>query len=426
MGPADRTPAGVTGGGTGHRRRVSGPRTRSSRAEAIRGGIWLLPTLFAVGAVVLAIVLSVLVPRLALPLGGIIPSGPAVARSLLSSIITAMISFTALVFSITVVAVQLASAQFSPRVLRTFLQDRVTQLTLGTFVSTFLFAMVVLATLPQPGERVPQLSLVVAMALVLASIGVFLHYLHHITTILHVSSVIAAIGAQTRGTIDRLIPASAAPEPGRPTGPVVRSITAETPGVVSDIDLERLAGLARQRRCAISAVAVPGDYVFEGARLLDVHQVDATPPGPLQPGDVHRAVSIGVERTPDRDLGFGFRQLADIAERALAPSVNDLTTAVRAVQEMHDLLRRLAVRPHRARVARDEDGTVRVWQEQPTFGSLLALAIDDVRNSAGDQQRIGRLLETMLRDLESVALPEHLPAVRRGLAVGATRSRTGP
>ncbi len=126
---------------------MSRPRTGAARLAEIRQSFWLIPALFAASAVVLAIGLSVLELRLRLPVESILPSGPPGARSLLSSIITAMISFTALVFSITVVALQLASSQYSPRVLRTFLQDRVIQSTLGTFVATFLFAMVVLAAL---------------------------------------------------------------------------------------------------------------------------------------------------------------------------------------------------------------------------------------------------------------------------------------
>jgi uncharacterized membrane protein len=387
---------------------------------AVRGGIWLIPALFALGAVALAVGLSALEVRLVLPLGGILPSGPAGARSLLSSVITAMISFTALVFSITVVALQLASSQFSPRVLRTFLQDRVTQVTLGTFVATFLFAMVVLATLPdRPAGRLPELSLAVSMALVLASTFVFIHYLHHITTILQVSYIIASIGAQTRRSMDGQYLIATDRGPLDMSGPVERVLVADAPGVVSDIDLDRLADFARRRRCAISVVPTPGDFVVEGGPLLNVHRVRDTPPAPLEPADAGKLVSIGVERNPGQDVDFGFRQLADIAERALSPGMNDVTTAVRALQEMHDLLRRLAKRSHLPRVVRDGDGTVRARQAQRSFDRILAVAVDDVRYAGRDQPRITSFLDAMLRDLEATAVPEHRPAIRRRL--GRTR-----
>ena len=173
---------------------------------------------------VAAIGLSALELQLDLPFGGVVPSGPAGARSLLSSIITAMISFTALVFSITVVALQLASSQYSPRVLRTFLQDRIIQATLGTFVATFLFAMVVLAALPdQEDQRLPELSLAVSIALVLASSATFIYYLHHITTVMRVSHIIGSIGAQTRRSIAGL------PPPDEPQVAVLGAVTQTVP-----------------------------------------------------------------------------------------------------------------------------------------------------------------------------------------------------
>lgn len=401
---------------TGHERRVGGRRTRRTLVAAVRGGIWAIPALFALGAVTIAIGLAALEVRLVLPLGGILPSGPAGARSLLSSIITAMISFTALVFSITVVALQLASSQFSPRILGTFLRDRLTQVTLGTFVATFLFAMVVLATLPdRPAGRLPELSLAVSIALVLASTFVFIHYLHHITTIMQVSYLIAAVGAQTRRSIEDQYPSVTDRGPLEVTGPVEQVLVADVPGVVSDVDLDRLADLARRRRCAISVVPIPGDFVVEGGPLLNVHRVRATQPDPLAPADLGKLVSIGVERTPGQDIGFGFRQLADIAERALSPGMNDVTTAVRALQEIHDLLRRLARRPHRPWVVRDGDGTIRARQARRSFDSILTVAVDDVRYAGRDQPRIINFLDAMLRDLDATAMPEHRPAIQRRL-----------
>ncbi|TDB92556.1 DUF2254 domain-containing protein, partial [Micromonospora fluostatini] len=310
---------------------MSRPRTVSARLAEIRESFWLVPAIFSIGAVAVAIGLSALELQLNLPVGGILPSGPAGARSLLSSIITAMISFTALVFSITVVALQLASSQYSPRVLRTFLQDRIIQATLGTFVATFLFAMVVLAALPtQEDQRLPELSLAVSIALVLASSATFIYYLHHITTVMRVSHIIGAIGAQTRRSIAHLPPPDAPPSavPER----VTRSVPATQPGMISNVDLALLGRLAREHDCAITVVPTPGDFIVAGAPLLLVHRTNGGTPRLLPTEAAEQCVTIGVERTPGQDLGFGFRQLADIAERALSPAVNDVTTAVRTVQ----------------------------------------------------------------------------------------------
>ncbi|WBB55589.1 DUF2254 domain-containing protein [Verrucosispora sp. WMMD573] len=391
---------------------MSRPRTAAARLAEIRQSFWLIPALFAVSAVVVAIGLSVLELRLRLPVETILPSGPAGARSLLSSIITAMISFTALVFSITVVALQLASSQYSPRVLRTFLQDRVIQSTLGTFVATFLFAMVVLAALPaRDSERLPELSLAVSMSLVLASTAMFIYYLHHITTVMRVGHIIVAIGAQTRRTIDRHVPDRE--EPAWIAGEVVQVVPAAAAGLVTSADLALLARLAREHDCAITVVPAPGDFVVAGAPLLHCHRLPSGKPRTLPAESVANSVTIDVERTPGQDVGFGLRQLADIATRALSPASNDVTTAVRAVQEAHDLLRRLATRPDPVGIVRDDDGTVRVLANRPAFDTYLAMIIDELRNTADGQPRIDRLLDTVVTDLDSVALATHRPAIRR-------------
>ncbi|WJK41916.1 DUF2254 domain-containing protein [Solwaraspora sp. WMMA2056] len=392
---------------------MSQPRSVISRLRGVWRSFWAVPAAFAVGSVLLAVVLTALELRLRLPLDSYLPSGPAGARSLLSSIITAMISFTALVFSITVVALQLASSQYTPRVLRTFLQDRVTQATLGTFVATFLFAMVVLAALPDESDaRLPALSLAVSMGLVLGSTGMFLYYLHHMTALMRVSHMIAAIGAQTRRSIDRWAPRPADPDDA-PNGPIVDVLVAPGTGSVTAVDVDQLARIARRHDCAVTVARIPGEFVVAGMPLLAVHAVGDAPPRPLDVSQAAQAVEIGVERIPGQDVGFGLRQLADIAERALSPGINDTTTAVRALQESHDLLRRLADRPDRPRIVRDDDGTVRVHLRRQTFAEHLDTSVTDVRRAAGEQPRVTNLVGDIVDDLLTVARAEHRPALRR-------------
>ncbi|MDG4768280.1 DUF2254 domain-containing protein [Solwaraspora sp. WMMD406] len=396
------------------------PNTRSSRIRAVTGSLWFVPGSFGLGAVLLAVGLSVLEVRADLDLGGLLPGGPAGARSVLSSIITAMISFTALVFSITVVALQLASTQYSPRILRNFLQDRVTQFTLGTFIATFLFAMVVLAALPARADAdLPAVSLILAMLLVLASVAAFIYYLFHITTIMQVATIIATIGGQTRKGIDSYHPpGELTAEPPVP-GPVVAEIPASHPGIVTDIDLDAISRLAARRHCTISVTATPGDFVVEGGPLLAVHRLSGEEPAELDPDDLVTAISISAERAPGMDVGFGFRQLSDIATRSLSPASNDVTTALRATQEMHDLLRRLAGRPDTPRTVRDSDGVLRAVAPRQTFDNFLTIAVDEVWQAGREQPRIRDYLRTMLADLETSTAPTHLRAVRRRSALVA-------
>ncbi|MDW5329687.1 DUF2254 domain-containing protein [Plantactinospora sp. KLBMP9567] len=393
---------------------MSRPRSWSFQVASIWSSFWLLPALFAAASVALAIVLSAVEARLVLPLGGILPSGPAGARALLSSIITAMISFTALVFSITVVALQLFSSQYSPRALRTFLQDRGIQVVLGTFVATFLYSMALLATLPDSaGTRLPELSLTISIVMVLISVAAFIYYLHHMTTIMRVSHVIASIGAQTRRSVHRhLDPGEGGPATG-PLGPVEQVLTAPGAGVVTTTDLPRLAAVADRRRCVLVVVPLPGEYVVAGAPLLRVHRAGHSPPLPVRPDEVFTAIDVGPERAPGQDIGFGFRQLADIAERALSPGINDITTAVRAIQEMHDLLRRLLQRSDGPHVVRNSTGEIRALMRRQSYESYLTVAIDDVRHAGQGQPRVLRLLASVLEDLAADAPARYRDAVDR-------------
>ncbi|MEE3920891.1 DUF2254 family protein [Micromonospora sp. BRA006-A] len=202
--------------------------------------------------------------------------------------------------------------------------------------------MVVLAALPAGADaRLPDLSLAVTMTLVLASSGLFVYYLHHVTTVMRVSHIIAAVGAQCRRVIEEQYPAGPAARPVTPLPPPVQVIAAAQPGMVEHVELDRLAALAREHDCTLSVLPAPGDFVVAGQPLIAVHPLAGGPfPTTVPEARACVAVNLGVERTLGQDVGFGFRQLTDIAERALSPGINDTTTAVRSVQEMHDLLRR--------------------------------------------------------------------------------------
>ncbi len=390
------------------------PRTRASLFWSAWRSFWLLPAACTVGAAVLAVGLPLTQLHLELPFNGIVPSGAPAARSLLSSIVTAMISLTALVFSITIVVLQLASSQYSPRVMRTYLEDRSTQFTLGVFVATFVYSMILLSEISdQPGGGPPQIALMVAILLVIGSAAVFIFYIQHITRTLRVSHIIASIGAQTRHLIDRYHPTDAPAETPSAPGLVARVMTAPDPGIVTDVDLDRLARLARSRRCRLVVVVQPGDYVAAGQPLVTVHRDGDGEPGRIEESDVARVVTIGPERVAGQDVEFGFRQLADIAERSLSTAMNDVTTALRAVDELHDLLRRVATRPLGDGVVHDSDGTVRAIARRAGFDRFAAAGVDDVAYAGRDQPRVRRRLARMLDDLAGVAAPVHRAAIRR-------------
>jgi uncharacterized membrane protein len=415
-----------------------------------RERFWLIPLCGAALAVGLGLGSVALDQQLSdsVRLPFLFSSGADGARALLGAIVSSMISFTALVFSITIVTLQLTSGQFSPRVLRTFLQDRFNQVTLAVFIATFVYAMVVLRSVRS--EFVPQIGVTVAFLLVLASVVVFLFYLHHIAQSIRVASIIASIGDETRDLIERRYPvgddsaepARAEPAPAelprtelpradppsadpssadRPradppsaetdpgAGPT-HVVAAARPGIVAAVDDASLFRLVKGNGCRVELLRAVGEFVPTGAALLRVHGSD--PPADLE---LCAAITLGEERTLEQDVGFGLRQLVDIAERALSPGINDPTTAIQVLDQLHDLLRRLATRPLRLRVHTTGDGRIAVWVPGPGFEDYLKLGVDEIDRWGADARRVRNRLRGMLRDLHTAALPEHRAPIARQL-----------
>ncbi|NUT51475.1 MAG: DUF2254 domain-containing protein [Saccharothrix sp.] len=383
----------------------------------LRDRFWALPLAIALAAAGLAVALTTLDLELFGSLPVLFSGGPEGARALLAAIITSMISFTGLVFSITVVVLQLTSSQFSPRVLNTFLHDRFTQVALGVFVATFVFAFVVLRTVrgtAATADFVPTTAVTAAVMLVFVSVLVFLRYIHHITQSIRASTIVTRIGQDTRALIVRRYPEDAeSPPSGVPTiGPVHR-VSTTAGGVVQSVDDDRLAEVAVEHRCSIRLVPAIGDFLPTGATLFEVTGQDS-PDGE----DLCAAVVLNAERTLDQDVGSGMRQLVDIALRALSPSLNDPTTAVQAVDQLHDLLRCLATRPMPPR-RRCADGVLLLTVPEARFGDLLALAVDEIARVGADDPRIRSRLRRMLLDVGDVARPEHSPPIAHMLSTFA-------
>ena len=328
--------------------------------DELRSTIWLVPAACVATAIGAAIGLIALDQALGpVPAGVLFPGPPSGARTFLSSITQAMISFTGVVFSITIVVLQLTSGQFSPRVLRAFLRDRAIQFALGVFVSTFVYAMVVQRAITGSAGHhpfVPRIAVTGAFVLVLASVGLFIFYIHHVTNMIRVADIVAGVGAESRAVLERRYPADqrpAGPVPG--LGPAVRTVAAPRAGVLVSVNEEALAHLAGRAGCVIVLSARVGDYLPQGAPLACIHAgEDGYGPG-ITASRLLREVAQDTERTMEQDLAFGFRQLVDIAERALSPSTNDPTTACQAVDVLHDLLR-LAVRQASAQRAAERPG----------------------------------------------------------------------
>ena len=388
----------------------------------LRATVWLVPAVCVAGSVAVAVALIVIDADLR-PSGGalLFPGPPAGARSFLSAIVQAMISFTAVVFSITIVVLQLSSSQFSPRVLRQFMRDRVIQTSLGVFVATFTYAMVVLRAVKGgsgTGEAgfVPRFAVTGAFALVLVSVALFIAYVGHVVNMIRVATIIASIGADTRDVLSRR-------DAGGPgcdddaAGPACGTVPSPRPGVLVSVNTRRLASLAAEHGCMLQLAVRIGDYLPEGADLFVVcgggrHGQDDEDRRRAWRAALYRHVAFETERTMEQDAAFGFRQLVDIALQALSSAVNAPTTAAQAIDEMHDLLRRLVTSPQPDGCYRDDDGELRLVMPQYDAGDYLRLAVEEIWHHGHASPQIPGRLRRMLDDLHAVARPEHRAAVK--------------
>jgi uncharacterized membrane protein len=306
--------------------RVSGFRL----AAQVRSGLWFVPVMCVVAGVVLSYVTLWidgqsgydLIPRS-------FTGGPDAALAILGAVATSMVSLAALVLTITMVVVQLAMGQFSPRIVQPILKDKPSQFAIGIFVGTFAFAMLamrqVLIGSSGPGQ-VPGLTVVVAFALVVVSIAVLVLYVHHIGRSLRVSALIELVGSDTRRLFDKHYPAADAPH--RPDESVVASSSS---GVLCHVEFDRVVEAARDAGCVLHLIPAFGEFVAAGAPLLHI-EGDATP-GQL--GEARDAIALGLERTlrPGRRLRYApaGRHRRAVALRLPVPRSDDRRAGHRSI-----------------------------------------------------------------------------------------------
>lgn len=397
------------------------PRTSSYLREFRwyrRSRLWVVPSAGAAAALVLAAVtLSVdhfLIEGSApFPVFG---GQPETARTMLSLIATAVATLTALILTIVAVIIQLATQALSPRAVRTFLQDAHSHMTIGTFVGTFTFALVVLQqfSLTYDGESnvLTSLSVTVAFVLAVVSIGMFISYVDHIVHQARVTSIIDRIGNETRYAIRQEYPTE---DERRPpvTGTIPEAEPSDTissvnNGVILEINVPRLMKVIGGRDVTIVMVPAVGDFIPTGARLLEVYG-DAD----IDHKALMKTVDIDAERSIMQDVPFGFRLLIDIAERSLSTGINDPTTAVQVIDQLHDLLRQLGTRPFPSGWHADDEGVARLFVPQPTWDLYVALAFEEIRHHGASSLQVVRRIRSAVEDLLDNLPEERHPPLHR-------------
>jgi uncharacterized membrane protein len=398
--------------------------------DRLRGGFWFTPALFSVLAVALAGGLLMLDAQLGAPDGTrwLYAGSAEGARSLLSALAGSMITVVGLAFSITIVSLQLASAQLGPRLLRNFVRDPGNQVVLGAFVATFVYCLVVLRTVRgQDGAVntfVPHVAVTGAVVLALLSIGLLIYFIHHASTSIQADQAVVAVARDLDAGIDHLFPERLGQEEP-PVAPVPHpdadapSVTAKDTGYVTGIDGDALLRAARDAGAVIHLVHRPGQFIIAGEVIARV----VAPPTEVTDafaGTVSQAVLVGPARTFIQDILFGIEQLVEIAVRALASGYTDPTTALRCIDYLGAAVTRVARRRLPSAERRDETGALRLVV--PTLGleDFVTAAFTPIRlQGAGNRAVAVRLLETFGR----IATLADQRALHRALLAEAVRIR---
>jgi uncharacterized membrane protein len=392
------------------------PLWRTDFSQRIKVSLWFLPTIFAVGAIGAANLTIWLDARVEAPIGvrPDLVSDPGSAATFAGAIAAATLAFVAVVFATTLVAIQLAASQYSPRTVRIFIRSRVTRVTLGLFLATFVFSLIILvsnrASVASAKQFAPVVSVTTLLALTLATVFGFVAYLHSVVRLMRVQYLLEAIAAESRRAIEENFPPASAyvdvePPPLDPSPRRVRYTG--TAGVITATDLHGLAELCRQKECWLELTVGVGEYLAHGTPVALVHG------GDLRDHDVTRFFLIGGERTFVQDPAFGFRQLVDVAIRALSPAVNDPTTGVQAIDRLSDLLAIAGSRLDPTGLRVDSTGTVRLKRKLRNFEGLLVLALTEVIRYGADAPQVVRRLRGLLDELEATLPAERHAAIAR-------------
>jgi uncharacterized membrane protein len=373
--------------------------------EYLRGALWALPSLAVVLAFLAGSLLTLIDVSPDSAFGQLLFQGTADdARTLLIAIASTMATVIALVLGLTVVALQLSSTQFSPRLLRNFLRDRHNQVVLSVFVATFAYSTAGLYTVGvsvgQRTEDYPRLAVTGALVLLFLSLVMLVYFLHHLAHSLQIDEIMSKVERNTLAVIERDLPRDASPDPLPEPPAWAVMVPAYRSGYVQTMHPEVLRDTATELDAVAGVVPMIGEHVIAGAPLMWAWRLSPEQPPPSP--DAFAAVSgeairIGFERTAEQDVAFGVRQLADIAVKALSPAINDPYTSIQAIEHIAVLLASLAQRPLGNRQLRDASGDVRVLVRGRDLAYYLDLATGQVRRYGAAEPRVDRALLRVLR-----------------------------
>ncbi len=397
--------------------------------DRLRSSFWFVPGIMTGAAVVLAFA-TVALDESATVEGWMVEqhwayTGGAEGASLvLSTIAGSMITIAGVVFSMTLVALSLASSQLGPRLLRNFMRDTRNQVVLGAFIATFVYCLLVLRTIRRAEEIVfvPHLSVTIGVLLAIVSLGVLIYFIHHVSVSIQADEVVARVNAELIHGIDRLFPECMGRGAPRPVDvlasaglPAAFDLEARPVGSVDDgylqsIDSHTLMALAKDENALLRLERRPGQYVVMGCPLVTVWPGDRVTE-PLEER-INSAFILGHQRTAAQDIEFPIHQLVEIAVRALSPGINDPFTAITCVDRLGSALHRLAQREMPSQFRLDEQDRLRVIVPAVTFPEIVDASFGPIRQYARSSAVV------TIRLLESIAViagATHRPTDRAAL-----------
>ena len=321
------------------------------------------------------------------------------ARSLLATVAGSMITVAGVTFSLTILAVSHATAHFGPRLLDNFMRDRGNQVTLGTFVATFIYCLLVLqvvrgaeassGTTAETGAFVPQLSLMIALLLTLASVAQLIYFIHHVPDSIHISTVLQRLSSDMDRKFDELYPETVG-EPlqiesdeNLPSFNFIHQVTSGSSGYLQGVDDTELMELAGSQNAIIRVLRRPGDFIREDEIIVEVTQTSEWDEELVD--YIRKGFAIGFTRTPTQDIFFVLNEFVEVAIRALSPGVNDPFTAMQCIDWLSVGLVKLSQRSLPCMQRVDDEGNVRIVTTASTheqfvdamLGQLLPYAKED-------------------------------------------------
>lgn len=364
--------------------------------------------------------------------------GPSGSRAILSAIAGSMVSVATTAFSITIVALQLASSQFGPRLLRNFMQDMGNQIVLGTFISTFVYSLMVLRTINgvEKYEFVPHLAVSIGLGLAIASVGVLIYFIHHTASSIQVNWVIKQVGDDLDGAIDRLFPERI----GRNTSKhleeeslaaipadfdrLAYSIKTVTSGYIQAINDNQLMQIATENNLLVRVQQRPGRFVVKGSELVQVFPEEKINKKLI--AQINDAFVLGSQRTEQQDVEFPIDQLVEIAIRALSPGINDPFTAIRCIDQLSAALCHLAQKEIPSPYRYDDHNQLRIIAEPISFTDATDAAFNQIRQYGKSSVAVTmRLLEAIAaiaafthRIPDRTTLQRHADMIERGSQEG--------